>query len=488
MSADLLDTNNIDSNYIKKLDEMMIEMSRTDSAIFTQYIFGYKNADFHNMWHRWMDLGKSGLILSYRGSGKSEQLMGRILWEMGKNQDIRIKIATESIELAGTLLSKLAGTVIQNEKFHKVFPHIKPDKLGEWSSTKIRIERKNLSKDPTIAVSGVLSAKTGGRADIIILDDVVGMRNALLLPKQRPVVIDTVFSNWLPMLDGESARWWCIGTPWHIEDLICLFRNNPEIFKAPEVKVGPNFESPWPSVHTPEYFKKILKERGRISFNRGYRLIPISSDETWINKDILLAQRDFNMSMKGVANNADMPKFMGVDLAHRSGANHCPTVLFTIALNENGTRIPCDIRVSHEASPLDIARLIINTADQLKPAIIIVENVGAQQYLLDMIKTLGPNNYKIEGYTTNNQKMDLRTGVPSMLAEMEGGKWTFPYGDGFEHEVTCTCMMCKWLGEVMDFPNGSTDMCMASWLSLQGLRKIKGETGKGGFSIWTWGN
>lgn len=616
---------------LSTLKDSIIELCRQDSAIFTQYVFGYVNAPFHTMWHRWMDSNKTGLILAYRGSGKclawntpinilrdgswkeikafealqgdyvwgwneekhqivltkitkvfsndvkpvftvktssgkevlvsynhpfltkrgwiiaeklkvddivfviknyftldkskedevakekiesvtyvddrltigittqhhtivlngiithnSEQMMGRILWEIGKNPNIRIKIATESGDLAKSLLSKITATITQNEKFKEIFPIIKPDRSGEWSSTKIRVERSIQSKDATIAVSGVLTSKTGGRCDLLILDDIVGQRSALIIPKLRSVVKDTIFSNWMPMLDGPEARWWCIGTPWHIEDVVSHFRNDSNIIKAPEVKVGPNFESPWPEKHPPEYFKEILKKYLRIAFNRGYRLVPISSDETWINRDTLLAQRDFNLSVDEVANNKDFPKFMGIDLAHRSGNSHCPTVLFTIALTPNNKKIPCSIKTSHDASPLNIARLIINTANELNPSMIFVENVGAQDWLLDIMKTLGPNNHKIEGYFTGSQKMDLQVGVPSLLAEIEAGKWVFPYKDGGTHEITCTCNMCSWLGELSDFPNGSSDKMMASWLSLQGLRKLKGDTGMGNFSIWSW--
>lgn len=475
-----------DGRVVDQLEEAMIELSRTDSAIFTQYVFGYRNAPFHNMWHRWIDQGQSGLILSYRGSGKSEQLTGRILWELGNNPDVRIKIATESGDLSKSILFKISSTIVDNERFKKVFPNVKPDRR-EWSSTRIRIERKKQLRDPTIAVSGVLTAKTGGRCDLLYLDDVVGMRNGLLQPKLRPVVSDTVFSNWFPMLDGDQAKWFCIGTPWHIEDLITQFRTNPEIAKAPEVKVGPNFESPWPERHTAEYFKGILRQYGRISFNRGYRLIAISSDETWINKDVLMQNRDFTLSAKDIANNQNYTKFMGVDLGHRTGAGSSPTVIFTTALAENGVRIPCDIRVSRDASPLNIARVIFQAASELNPAIIFVENVGAQQYLVDMMNQLGPQTHRIEGYFTASQKMDLKTGVPSLLAELEGGKWKIPYADGGgrEHDITCLCNYCKWMGEICDFPNGTIDYCMANWLSLMALRKLKGE-GQGGFSVWTY--
>lgn len=618
---------------LNTLNKAIINLARKDSSIFTQYIFGYKNAPFHNMWHKWLDTHNHGLLLSYRGSGKclawntniyikrntgwkniyaknvcvgdeiygwdeinkipvitkitdvfdngiqpiyliktkqntnllvsynhpfltdkgwkeaqyilkgdlikkissfnkngnidikpcfydqieycdniyldksigittehhtliiediithnSEQIMGRVLWEIGNNQNIRIKLVTESIELSRSLLSKISTTIKQNELFKQVFPEIEPDPTGEWSATKIRVKRTKASKDATVEAAGVLTSKTGGRSDLIFFDDVSGIRSSILQPKLRAQIADTIFSNWFPMLDGPEARWYCIGTPWHVEDIVSQFRNNPDIPKSPEVKVGPNFESPWPERHSSEYFKELLKKYGRISFNRGYRLVAISANETWINKDIVLAQRDFDIKLSDIATNKDITKFMGVDLGHRTGRDNCPTVVFSFGILENGKKVPCDIRISHDASPLNISRLIINTAKEINPCIIFVENVGAQNYLVDILKTLGPGEYNIQGYFTNNQKMDLRTGVPSLLAEIEAGKWMFPFGDGGNHDITCTCVMCKWIGEMCDFPNGTSDVLMASYLALQAYRFIRGDSGKGNFSIWSWEN
>ena len=173
---------------IALLEQAVIEKARVDSKIFTQYVYSYKNAPFHDMWHNFVDDYQSGELLSYRGSGKTEQItIPRSCFEIGKNPNIRIKIATESDDLASKILSKIEGTILDNDRYHKVFPHIRRSKRGVWSRKALTVERKENLKDPTIEATGILTARTGGRADLIWFDDICGLRNTLLFPKMRGV-------------------------------------------------------------------------------------------------------------------------------------------------------------------------------------------------------------------------------------------------------------------------------------------------------------
>jgi hypothetical protein len=470
------------------LHQAVVQRARENSSIMTQYVFGYKNAECHNVWHDFIDNNNHGLILSFRDSGKSENVsIGRVLWEIGNNSNIRIKLATESEKLATDILSRISETILDNKKYHEVFPHVKRSKRQRWTRTALTVDRETPHKDATLEASGILTAATGGRADLIIFDDIAGMRNTLAFPKYRPMVKEAFYSNWLNLLDGPGTRWYAIGTPWHIEDIITELRENPAIPKSRPFMVGPNFESPWPERFSSEYFKEKLAILGRKHFNRAYRLQPINDEEAWINIGSLESCKDWTIKSSEVACDPNLPKFTGVDLGHRSGMDSSPTVVFTVALTPNGKRIPCDIRISQDASPLDIARVIINVNDELNPAITMVENVGAQQMLIDLVKNLGPGTFNIEGYFTSSQKLDPALGVPSMLAEIEANKWIIPLGDGGSHDSACQCKMCRWIGELIDFPHGRIDTVMASWLSLQGLRKLKERANmRGGFAVWNY--
>jgi hypothetical protein len=813
----------------KLLKEKTLRACREDSFIFTDYIFGYKSVLMHKSWHDFMNTHSHGVMLANRDSGKSQHMMGRILWEIGKNTNIRIKIATETDDLSGKLMSAISSVMLRNERYKDVFPNVVPAE-GSWTKFAITIQRESTHlKDPTLEGAGMMTAVTGARADLVAFDDICGMRNTLYYPRLREQVKESFYSNWLNFLDGPEARWYLIGTPWHIEDLVSELRNNPNIpkcllgttkviteegpkninwivkhkwagkvlsvqddgslcyksvtgwhrnslndrkllklsyrnaksnssgtvgavvtedhpfltkrgwiqakditdtdqvatgtpfsynsrfkqfllgsllgdgcvtkhsqliighsakqkeyfdyklsllsgflpkqysytsklgttlslrvyipyylsdvrqlwykprktyvegaitalnsfglaiwymddgglanrdyvnlaigkksvkeaelmlkelstkgfnfyklkhgeswvlqlarknecneffrriapyvipsmrYKLPkrfrtipfkefmwnqvevttywnnittsfikslyktvyclsvedtenfvtlagtthnckEWWVGDNFETPWPERFPSEYFRQRLQLLKQKHFNRAYRGLAVTDEESWINANAVESCKDRNLKVYDVLQNKEFVKFTGVDLGHREGPKACPTVIFTVARTPSGKRIPCDIKIMHESNSLEIARAIINTWQEISPTEITVENNSAQQYLIDTVKSLGPTGIPVKGYHTGQQKADPNIGVPSLLAEIETGQWVIPFGSGGAHDETCRCPYCIWINEIKNYPYGSSDTVMASWLCLEGLRRImERRSPLGGFSVW----
>jgi hypothetical protein len=469
------------------LKEKVLRKCREDSLFFTDYIFNFKNSSqMHRDWHNFMSTNKIGQMLASRNSGKSQHMIGRMLWEIGRNPNIRIKIATETEDLAQKSLGLVSNTILRNEKLREVFPNLRPDPSQTWAKFALTVMRNDPTlKDATIEGAGVLSGVTGGRADWLLFDDISGLRNALYLPKMREQVKEAFYSNWLNMLDGDQAKWFMVGTPWHIEDIVSEVRNNTSIPKAKEWWVGDRFESPWPERFDSDYYKgrlQILKAR---HYNRAFRGLAISDEEAWINAQAVESCKNYHMKAWDVLSNKDLPKFTGVDLGHREGPKACPTVVYTIALTPNGQRIPCDVKIMYESNMLEVCRVIIGVWQDYNPREITVENNNAQQYLIDTIKSIGPTGLPVKGYYTGIQKLDVNIGVPSMLAEIEGGRWVVPLGAGGDHDETCLCSFCKWISEVKSYPHATTDTVMASWLALEGLRRLMERGSGGGFSVWS---
>lgn len=467
----------------KLLKEKAIRLAREDSFVFTDYIFGYKSVEVHNSWHRFIDTNQSGLILACRDFGKTQHMVGRMLWEIGKNPNLRVKIVTETEDLAGKILGLMAKTIVNNERLKEVFPDLVPE--GQWTKFALNIKRSEYHKDATLEGSGVMSGSTGGRADIIIFDDTCGMRNTLYLPRMREQVKESFYSNWLNILDGPKARYYVIGTPWHVDDLISDLRYNDNIPKCKEMWVGDNFESPWPERFPDEYFRKRLQLLKPRHYNRAYRGLAISDEESWINTQAVDNCIDKTVKVYDILSNKELPKFVGVDLGHREGPKACPSVVFTIARTPDGKRIPCDIKIMHESNSLEIARVIINVWKDIQPVQIYVENNNAQQYLIDTIQSLGPTGLAVKGYYTGVQKIDPRIGVPSLLAEIETGQWMIPLGAGGKHDETCKCTFCIWIDEIKNYPYGHTDTVMASWLAVENLRTVMERSNPAGnFTVW----
>lgn len=475
---------------VRALKEKVLRLARTDSGLFTEYVFKVKNAWFHQNWHKFLREGNSGLILAFRGSGKTENVtISNTLFEIGNDPSIRTKVITAEDDLAEKVLGRISATIVDNDRYKEVFPNIVPDSMASWNKHQITVQNDAHAKDPTVECASILGGGTGGRADLLHFDDVCGYRNSLYYPALREKVKEAFRNNWMKMLEktNPKRKWIMTATPWHINDLVSELRMNKAVKKCEEVWVGDNFKSPWPEAIPDQVFKDELLH-GLTSYNRAYRGVAQSDDEVYINPLAVEQCKDFTLKPYDIRMNKEYRFFTGVDLGHRDGEKLCPSVIFTVARNPIGKRIVADIKITHSSNPLDIGRAIIRTHEEFHPELIMVENNGAQKYLVDILENMGPKSLMVEGYFTGVQKLDQERGVPGLLVEIETGQWVIPMGAGGEHDPLCECSFCKWVSEIKSWPLGSTDCTMASWLSLNALKKIceKANPG-GGFGIWNLG-
>ncbi len=166
-------------------------------------------------------------ILAPFEHGKSVQIvLGWVSYAIGLNQNIRSKIVCNSDDSAKERVIALAN-ILRSRPYRYTFPHIEPvppselKKLGlksQWTQHKILVRRPGSAIDATVHGAGVLSTGIGGRADLIIFDDVVDQKNAIDNPGLRPKVVHNFDRVWMSRLTPEG-RVLYIGTPWHMEDL-----------------------------------------------------------------------------------------------------------------------------------------------------------------------------------------------------------------------------------------------------------------------------
>jgi hypothetical protein len=98
---------------------------------------------------------------------------------------------------------------------------------------------------------------------------------------------------------------------------------------------------------------------------------------------------------------------------------------------------------------------------------ILVEDNGAQQFLLDMCQGRVP----VRGYTTTaSRKFSEKFGVESLAVEMRNGLWILPSGGA---GLSVPDEGKAWMNEALYYdPEAHTgDRLMASWLAREALRK-----------------
>ena len=210
-------------------------------------------------------------------SHNTTNVIGYLAWEIGTNPKIRSKLFTQSAAKARQRLQVISTVIQHNKYFHLVFPDCKRDRNGPWHKTGIQIVRDNKDeKEPTLEAMGIMGSVEGGRADLVLFDDISDYRSSLLYPQIRESLKNKVFAEILPMLD-VGGRAISIATPHHQLDIIAALRKNKqwESYLFPVGKGDDLFHPLWPEVITREVLKAKCEEVGLTEYNRAYRLMEI---------------------------------------------------------------------------------------------------------------------------------------------------------------------------------------------------------------------
>jgi phage terminase large subunit-like protein len=221
------------------VNALRISAARRDPNRFIEYAFQDKHgrslhqAAFHQRWqesiyhsHFSPQGHKRLMVVAPRDHGKTTQVIGRALWELGDNQNLRLKIACQSDSKAMERLFEITDNLERNEAVKRVFPSMVPACRGDWTKHKIVVDRKLFSKDASVEALGILSTATGGRCDMLIADDIVDRRNALQYPQIRETIKHAWKSDWTNLLEPDG-RVIYICTLWHTADLSHELLENP---------------------------------------------------------------------------------------------------------------------------------------------------------------------------------------------------------------------------------------------------------------------
>jgi hypothetical protein len=208
--------------------EKMARLARKDPNIFMHYVlFDLPDQEpIHRAIQDHISQYKYAGVLAPRDHAKSTQTLGRVLWEIGRNPDLRIKIVKNTDPKAAEFVFAIKQHMESNGRLRRVFPHLRLEE-SDATGHKVTVKRKKKSPDASIEALGVTSSATGGRADLIIFDDIVDFRNAIANPAMRPMIKQVFYSVWLNLLE-PWGRIVYIATVWHQDDLTHELMQNRE--------------------------------------------------------------------------------------------------------------------------------------------------------------------------------------------------------------------------------------------------------------------
>lgn len=257
-------------------------------------------------------------------SHNTTQLVGRIIWELGRNPNLRIKIVCASDSKAVERLFEIQQHIEFNERVHKVFPDLIAADKGDWTKHKIVVKRRARHRDASVEALGITSTATGGRADLLVADDVVDRRNALAMPALREAVRHAWFSDWANLLEPD-ARVFYICTLWHKNDLSHHLLQNSE-YTTLAYAVDDKFASLWPEMWPQVRLLQRKREIGSVEFSRAFRNIAQDESEAPVDHEWI---RYFNPKL---ISPRDLVFFLSYDLAtgENVGNDFTACVLFAV--------------------------------------------------------------------------------------------------------------------------------------------------------------
>lgn len=474
------------------VEESMVRRARNDSNAFVEYIFvddvsgdPLQQEEAHIRWQNTMNNHKRCLIIAPREHGKTTQVLGFVLWKLGRDPNLRIKIVSNNDKMAQKRILALQLHIESNKKLHRVFPHLKPDSRAKWNNQSFYVKRSQIAIDPSVEGYGVLSGGTGGRCDLMVLDDIVDRKNALTHPGLRKAVKDAVKTDWLALFSGKVGVI-SICTLWHKDDLNCelggqvlrdwIRYQDGKIDEPPNQSniqkgdwyvsfdaVGEDFEPVCPRRWPKERLEEKRREVGRSAFNKGWRNRVIDDDETVIDPSWIFY---FNKGSR--PSRKDLFLLQSYDLAisqakgKRSyftcctmGAHFLPDVVTIYILDSFRKRLSFPAQV----------RIVKAGYHRIKPDVIVLEANAYQaalyQQLLDT--TLLPVVPMIS-------KMHKKFRLDSTTPAMEGGHVLF--NPRMNPDINPSLeKRGDLIGELLDFPFGESDDQVDAYS--QGVRYIQ---------------
>lgn len=476
----------------------MVQASRRDPVVFFEYALGWRCEPFHIQIQDFLSAHRRAVIFSPNETGKSSQVsFARALWELGRNPNLRIAIGGATADGPEDSLGLVESAILVNPRVAlgrdgqgagAVFPWLRPERrpgrMQSWLKSQAIVEREDLeNKDPSIRATGTSGNQEGWRVDLWILDDVLSKYNTAT-KEQRQEIIRWLTSTVIPRRTALS-RMWAIGTPWFDDDALHWLERNRE-YRSIRFDVTTGI---WPKatlvkgkvVGWPEWrWQQRLREIGRLEFDRSMRCRAITDS----SKTFHVADFDRCVARSGLTafpasyDGGDLIVATGMDLGVKDRKSNAETVSATVGLSRSGDFHLLDMR-SGRGGISFVVRTLIDVQRDFGPLVQVVENVAAQDYVLQFVRNADEilaiagaeglhsllNHVRVEPITTDaGKKADVDYGITAMAADFEQTRWVIP--DTEEARL--------WRDELDAFKVGEHpgDRVMAAWFAWRRLRRF----------------
>lgn len=422
----------------------------------------------------------------------------RVLWELGKNPNLRILLMSATSQLPEKMLSGIKADIEHNPFVQAVFPHLRPGrKAGQqrWSNDAIHVERADNLTDPSIECAGLTTKILGSRKDLIVIDDLLNTENTLT-PYMRKQVWDRVQAEALSRRPPHlPSRVWFLGHPWTEDDGLAqacqqpgvrVLRAGARVQRNDSGRIitsaddGWNELLPWVPL-LPELWKKDALVQRIKSLGWAARFM---IDCLFMRKGSM----GFSPEALGLAlmNGRGIPfvsswnpistgceTYTGVDLSTGEGDDE--TVILTAAkIPATGRRRILEIQSGKWTGP-EIVERIHDTYRRFK-SVIAVENNGAQKYIRQFVRDDSAHITPVLDHHTGTNKHALNWGIKHMELELGApGRWLFPRPQDIHEPISPE--MKKLVDGALAYSGDAkhtSDYVMAWWICWLAMAKDEG--------------
>jgi phage terminase large subunit-like protein len=321
----------------------------------------------------------------------------------------------------------------------------------------------------------------GGRADLIVLDDVSDFRTSIIYPQHREAIKKKIYAEVLPMLD-EGGRAISIATPHHQGDVVASLRKNRQwLGRVYSVGNDKDIYSPlWPKKWPRKALIALRSEIGATEYDRAYRCIPVSGESQIVRQEHI---RYYTAEM--------MPDpwallcLQAYDLAgtvkRRSSYFACVIFLYDPVKN-----LVFVVDAWHDKLAfVDQAKAIIREAAKWQPDRIVIEETGYQSALRGYLNEVMEIPLPIFPITPGSKSKELRLTETLPMFESER-IWFNPSLDSALNPGRMNTG--DLIGQLLDFTQASDqDLGDAFAHGITGLRAMRAAGDDGGGS-WDTGD
>lgn len=413
---------------------------------------------------------------SYTVTHNTNQLIGRVLFELGKNPNMRIMWLCNAEDSAMKSLATIRRYIESSDRLHEVFPHLKRGDI--WKDDAINVVRTNYSRDPSVTAAGYNSRRIqGSRVDLLVADDLLDSIVTATESQRRKIsswLKNTVFTRLT-----DNARVAFLTNAWHPRDLaheLVRDRGWHLLKRAIRNEDGTIWWHRWSETR----LKKLKKSLGALEYARSYECDPRDDGSRVFRpehvENALKRGKGYGFVNRLSDLRRDTIVVTGVDLAtgddvkKQQGAK---TVITSVFFHPNQDRQVIRIRAGRWRARKILEELaLVGSVYPENQHWIVVENNGVQRWIIELMQENHMDiSVRLIPFQTGRNKTDPRFGVASMAAEYEGDRWILPSTCVREDEqADVEALVAQMIDYVPEAHTG--DYLMSLWFAREIGRKI----------------